>query len=173
MLVERLRAHATQGHTQAPYQRAIGSVELETAGPDLFPLQLRGTFGRVVGSPHPYERFTIGGTATPIGDSSAMSQRFPMPVYPTAVATGNVLMAWRVSLPSPAWTAFFEGASAGDSVFGRLRWHRATGLELNVDVPPIPVVATPRVRARFGAAYVLDAPFARRVRGYLSMQLEP
>ena len=173
MLVERLRAHATQGHTRAPYQRAIGSMELETAGPELFPLQVRGTFGRVVGSPHPYERFTVGGAAMPIGDSSAMSQRFAMPVYPTAVATGNVLMAWRVSIPSPGWTAFYEGASAGDSLYGRRRWHRATGLELNVDVPPIPVVATPRVRARLGAAYILDAPFQRRVRGYLSMQLEP
>lgn len=172
-LVERFRLHGTQGHTRAPYQRAVGTVELATAGAALPAMQFRGVFGRMAGSPHPYERFAVGGSAPVIGDSSAMSQRYAFPVFPTAVATGTVLMAWRVAVPLAGWTAFHESASASDSLYGRRAWYRATGVEFTIDVPPIPVVFTPRVRARVGAAYTLDQPYRKRVRGYLSMQMEP
>ena len=172
-LVERLRLHATQGHTRAGYQRGLASLDIETAGPEVFPIQLRAVVGRIAGSPHPYERFRVGGGAPAIGDSSAMSQHWRMPALPTAVAEGKVLMAWRVAFPTPGWTPYFEGASAGDTIFARRSWHRAIGMEMNLEVPPVPVVFTPRARARVGAAYTLDAPFRRRVRGYVSMQFEP
>jgi len=172
-LVQRLSIQSVQGHTRAPYQRAVGGLLLETSGREIPAVQLRGTFGRLVGSPHPFERFTIGGTASPLGDSAAMNQRYAMPMLPTGVASGTVLMTWRAALPSAGWTAYVEGASASDSLYGRRAWHRVAGLEIRADVPPIPVAFSPRVRGRIGAAYMLDAPFRRTVRGYLSMQLEP
>jgi hypothetical protein len=102
-----------------------------------------------------------------------MNQRYAMPALPTGVASGSVLMAWRIALPSAGWTVFYEGASASDSLYGARAWHRAAGVEIRADMPPIPVVFTPRVRGRVGAAYMLDAPFRGRVRGFLAMQFEP
>jgi hypothetical protein len=172
-VVERVGVHATQGHTRSTYQRVVGVLEVGTTGADMFPLLLRGVFGRMAGNPHPFERFVVGGAAAPLGDSSAMSQRFAMPVLPTGMATGSVLAAFRVAIPSPGWTLYYDGASASDKLWGARAWHRAVGSELAFDIPPVPVAFTPRVRARVGAAYTLDEPFRRRLRGYLEMRVEP
>jgi Tol biopolymer transport system component len=172
-VVERFSIQSVQGHTRAAYQRAVGTVQVETSGAEIPDVQLRGTFGRLVGSPHPFERFTIGGAAMPVGDSTAMNQRYALPMLPTGVASGDVLMAWRIAIPSNGWTLFYEGASAGDSLYGSRPWHRAAGIEIRADVPPISVVFTPRIRGRVGAAYMLDPPFRKRVRGFLAMQFEP
>src|SRR5439155_13017202 len=59
--VLRLRGHATRGHTRARYQRLRTTLEFETTGRDAFPIQLSGTFARLMapGSPHPFELLSM------------------------------------------------------------------------------------------------------------------
>jgi hypothetical protein len=176
-LLERFRVHTTAGESRARFHRTLGSAQLLTVGRDMVPLELGVTVGAVTGSPAPFERFSIGGIAAPIGDSAALSQRYELPMFPTALATGTGLAAWRIAMPSPGWTLFVEGASVASGavldVGDFTTWHRAAGVELRVDVPPIPVVYTPALQARGGLALTLDEPFRRRFRAYLSMRMLP
>lgn len=172
-LVEHLRVHGTGGHTRTPYQRTVGSIAIETTGRDAFPLSLSATFGHTIGTPHPFELFTIGGAASPVSDTSLLSQRYSMPMFPTGIARGDRLLAWRIALPTPTWTTFFEGASAGTSVNGFQKWNRALGLEMQYMLAPVPVAFVPRVTSRGGVAYTLDEPFRRKVRLFVEMRMEP
>lgn len=172
-LAERVHVHATQGHTRAAYHRAVGSLELATTGRDAFPLELAGTYGLLTGTPHPFELFTVGGVRSPVGDSSLLSQRYAMPMFPTGIARGDRLVAWRVAMPTRTWTLFFEGASAAMSVDAFRTWNRAVGVDMKYNLAPVPVAFAPRVSSRGGAAYLLDAPFRRKVRVFLEMTIEP
>lgn len=172
-LFERIRVHASQGQTRAAYHRALVSLELETSGRDAFPVALSATAGRLQGAPHPFELFTVGGVPSPITDSSLLSQRYGMPMFPTGVAMGNRLLAWRVALPSSTWTLFYEGASTATDIYAFRKWNRALGLDMKYMLPPAPVAFAPRVYSRGGIAYTLDEPFRRRVRVFLEMRMEP
>lgn len=172
-LVERLRVHTSQGHTRDPYLRAIGSLEIETTGRDRIPLHLSGTVGRMSGEPHPFERFTVGGVPSPIADSSVLAQRYGMPWFPTGIAVGKSLLAWRIALPDVPWTLFYEGASTAADVHSFTKWNRALGIETRFVFGPMPVAFVPRVQLRSGAAYTLDEPFRKKVRAFLEMRMEP
>ena len=173
-VVERLRVHVAHGQTLKSYQRAIASLEFATAGRDAFPLELRATLGHLRGAgAHPSELFTVGGAASPVVDSSMMAQRFAMPMFPTGVALGNRLLAWRVALPGNPWTMFFEGASTATDVYAFRAWNRALGFDLSYTLPPVPVAFAPRLSSRGGAAYTLDEPFRKKVRVFLEMRVEP
>ena len=172
VVTERFRVHATRGHTRGGYGRGIASVRFETSGPDLLPLELSGTFGRLTGNPHPFERFVVGGVSSPVADSSLMSQRYAMPMFPTGIALGTALLGWRAATRALGWTVFYEGASTSDDV-EFLKWNRAIGVEWRFDYPPVPAAFSPRFYSRLGAAYTLDAPFRRQVRAFLEMRMEP
>lgn len=154
-------------------RRAIGSLELATTGRDAMPLELGVTYGRITGTPHPFELFAVGGVHSPVGDSSLFSQRYAMPMLPTGIAVGPALFAWRAALPWALWTAFFEGASASADADKFRKWNRAVGVETRLVVPPFPVAFSPRVQVRQGAAYTLDEPFRKRIRMYLEFRIEP
>lgn len=174
-MIERFRAHAAQGHTRGGYQRAIGSLELATTGRGVIPIQAVITFGRMNGDAHPFEQFTIGGVPSPIADSSLLGQRYSMPMFPTGIAVGTDLIAWRGALPSSPWTLFYEGASIAPPL-GSLesrRWHRALGLDMRYVLPPVPAAFAPRVQVRGGAAYTLDEPFRKKIRLFVEMRVEP
>lgn len=171
-LVERLDLHAAYGRTREDYHRVRGSLTIATAGRDLMPLGLHVTLGRVLGNPHPFEQFMIGGGVSPVMDSSLLQQRYRMPMLPTAVAVGPSLFAWRAEIPG-AWTLFFEGASTAATLFKHRQWHRAVGFDTRYEFPGMPVAFLPRASARGGAAYTLDAPFRRKARVFLEMRLEP
>ena len=176
-LLERFRVHTTSGESRGAFQRTVGSIELATVGSDLVPIEVGATVGAITGNPLPFEHFAIGGIAPPVGDSSLLSQRYYLPMLPTAIATGTGLVAWRAALPSAGWTLYFEGASAVTAdvldIKNFTRWHRALGVEVRVTLPPVPVLYTPGVQARAGVAYTLDVPYRRTARGYLSMRMEP
>jgi hypothetical protein len=172
-LVERLRFLTAQGHTMGHYHRTIGTLELHTAGRDMLAVQLGATLGRMNGSPHPFEQFTIGGPASPVADSSLLGQRYHMPMFPTGTAVGKEMFAWRAAVPSSLGTLFYEGASVSPGPFSGRQWHRAAGLELRYAMPPIPPAFAPRVDIRGGAAYLLDDPFRKKVRLFVEMRIEP
>jgi hypothetical protein len=172
-VIERLRVHGTYGQTRATYQRAIGSLELATTGHDAVPLELGVTYGRITGTPHPFELFAVGGLLSPVGDSSLFSQRYGMAMLPTGIAVGRALFAWRAAIPLPPWTAFYEGASTSADAEDFRKWNRAIGVETRLAIPPLPVAFSPRVEIRQGAAYTLDEPFRKRFRMYLEFRIEP
>ena len=123
----------------------------------------------------PFELFAVGGAASPITDSSLMSQRYTMPMFPTGIAMGNTLLAWRVALPAGGgvWTPFFEGASTADEFWVWRKWNRAVGLDMQFTLPPVPVAFAPRVYSGAGVAYTLDEPFRKKARVFLEMRIEP
>ncbi len=170
--VERVRLHASYGQTRATYHRILGTAELATSGLDAFPIHLAVTAGRLVGAPHPFEQFTVGGVAPQVMDSSLLGQRYSMPMFPTGIATGHSLLAWRAALPG-IWTLFYVGASTADNLYHHKKWNRAVGAERRFLFPLTPVAFVPRVQLRGGAAYTLDAPFRKKVRAYLEMRVEP
>ncbi|HYC49582.1 MAG TPA: hypothetical protein VEB19_00610 [Gemmatimonadaceae bacterium] len=171
-LAEQFDLQADYGHTAAPYHRLRGTFTLNTLGRDLMPLQLQATFGRVLGAPHPYEQFIVGGAAPVVMDTSVRAQRYAMPMFPTGVAAGPSLFAWRAALPG-TWTLFYEGASTAANVYSHRQWHRAIGAEMRYAFPGMPVAFLPRAAARGGVAYTLDAPFRRTVRAFFEMRFEP
>jgi hypothetical protein len=167
------RGHITAGRTDAPYRRLVGSVRVATVGREMIPLDVEATVGRVSGNPLPYERFTLGGIRSPVGDSSLFSQRYAMPGFPTGIAVGHALVAWRVSLPGGFWTPFYESAGVAPSITDVKDWNRAVGLEARYVFGPMPTAFIPRVDLRGGAAYALSDPFRKKVRAFLEMRIEP
>jgi hypothetical protein len=139
----------------------------------MLPVQLAATLGRLAGTPHPFERFAIGGPVSPIADSSLIGQRYHMPMFPTATAMGRDLFAWRAGMPTSVGTLFFEGASVSPDAFSERLWHRAAGLEFRYAMPPVPAAFAPSVDLRGGAAYLLDDPFRGKVRLFVEMRIEP
>ena len=96
-----------------------------------------------------------------------------MPMFPTAIATGNRLFAWRVALPSYPWTLFFEGASTANDIYAFRRWNRAVGFDTRYTLPIVPVAFAPRIDATGGVALTRDEPYRRRVRVFLGMRGDP
>lgn len=172
-VIARLRVHGTQGRTDSAYSRGVAAFSFATTGRDAFPFELQATYGRISGTPHPFELFTVGGATSAIGDSSILSQRYAMPVLPTGVARGNALFAWRVALPSDLWRLFYEGAAAAPTSSALRTWHRAVGFDVPFAFPPVPAAFTPGVQSRVGAAYSLDQPLKGRVRAFLEMTFQP
>jgi hypothetical protein len=170
-----VRLHATHGETRAEYQRMLGRIEVGTAGSEALPLKLSATLGRISGTPHPYELFTVGGMLTPVADSSLMSQRYSMPMFPTAIATGRALFAWRASMPFTGGALFYEGASTGADVKMEefSKWNRAVGAELRLTLPPVPVAFAPSLQSLAGIAYTLDEPFKKKTQVYFEIRMEP
>jgi hypothetical protein len=168
----RLRVHAAQGEMRKEFRRVMTTVQVGTAGRDVFPMEYTLTLGRVRGSRHPFEELSIGGAAAPVTDSSVMMQRFEMPLLPTGTARNRALLAWRVAFPL-RYTVYAEGA-AMDTSSARFRsWHRTVGIETRLNLPPIPVAFTPALRSRAGVGYSFDPPFKNRVRAYIVMRFEP
>ena len=172
-LTERLRVHFTQGSTGSTYQRAIASLDVASGGLDVFPLELSGRAGRITGSAIPFERFSVGGASSPVGDSSLFSQRFQLPMYPAAVLSGRAFLAWRAALPAFVLTPFYESVGVGDELDGDLAWVRAVGLERRFSFGPMPPAFLPRADIRGGVGYTLDEPFRKKVRAYLEMRFVP
>jgi len=172
-IVERVRVNVTQGRTRGDYVRVLTHLGLATTGRDAFPLDLGITLGKLSGTPHPFDLFTIGGPANPVGDSAILTQRYAMPFVPFAVGSGRAMFAWRVAIPANGWTLFYTGAGTGRDMDLIRRWSRAVGTELRYVLPLVPVAFAPRIEARGGVAYTLDDPFRRRARLYLEMKVEP
>lgn len=172
-LRERLQFHISEGDTRGRYHRQIAKLRITTAGRDMPPLELATTIGQLTGDPHPFELFAVGGVQSPLVDTSLMSQRYGMPVFPTGIAVGNRLLAWRVALPANPWTLFYEGASATMETFSFHDWNRAVGFDMRYVLPIVPAAFSPRIEAHGGAAMTLDRPYRHRVRVFLGIRIEP
>lgn len=166
-------AHLSHGKSVQSFRRLVGGARIATVGRDMIPLELEAAVGRVSGNPHPYERFAIGGIKSPVGDSSLLTQRYAMPAFPSGVATGAALVAWRAALPGGFWTPFYESAGVAAEITGVKRWNRAVGVEARYAFGPMPPAFIPRVDLRAGGAYTLSEPLRKRARVFLEMRIEP
>jgi hypothetical protein len=167
-----LRVHAALGESDGSFHRVLGTFRLATAGAAMPPLELTATAGRLIGSPHEFEQFAIGGGVSPVMDSAAIRQRHAMPMFPSVLAAGDALLAWRVAVPGPL-TFFYEGAGTAPKIDRSQTWHRAVGVERRFTFGPVPIGFLPRVDIRGGGGLLLDPPFRRKARVFLEMRLEP
>jgi len=169
---ERLRLHFAQGVMRAPFQRFMATIQFGSTGADVLPMEYTFTIGRIFGTRHPFEEFSLGGAPASIADSAVMTQRYDMPMVPTGIVHNRALMAWRVAFPM-RYTVYAEGASVALSTDRFRVWHRSVGIESRLSVPPIPVAFAPAIKSRVGIGYSLDSPFNDRLRAYVAMRFEP
>jgi hypothetical protein len=175
-VTESLWLHGSAGRSGAPtsaFVRVVVTAGLRTAGRGVLPLDLSASYGSVSDDADPYEYFLIGGSPSALIDRSLLSQRVTMPAVPIGVAVGRRAAWYRAALPFGVITPFYWGGSA--TLFGErlTEWHRVAGVELTFDMPPVPVAGTPGGHLVAGVARSLDAPFAGRTEGYLSVVLRP
>lgn len=172
-MAERLRLHFSYGDSDGEFRRGVASLDVATVGRDMIPLAFSVTAGRIVGQPHPFEQFSLGGGVSPVMDSSLLKQRYTMPMLPTATATGSYLLGWRAAIPANPWTLFYESAAVAPTSSALADWQRVVGIETRYSFGPVPVAFTPRLQARGGVGYTLSDPFRKRVRAFLEMRIEP
>lgn len=172
-LTEKLRLHFAHGDSDGEFRRGLATLDVATVGRDAIPFAISVTAGRLVGQPHAFELFSLGGGVSPVMDSSLLKQRHTMPMLPTATAIGRSLLAWRVALPSSQGTLFYEAAAVAPTLAGVADWQRVVGVETRYNFGPVPVAFTPRLQARGGVGYTLSEPFRKRVRAFLEMRIEP
>jgi len=170
--IERLRLHLTEGSMRTEFRRYLMTLQLASVG-DGFPIDVSWTLGRLYGSRHTFEEFSLGGMPSATMDSSIMRQRWSMPMLPSGAVTGRALEAWRVAFPARIATLYFEGASLGINADAFDVWHRAVGLERRITTPTIPVSYVPAMQTIIGLGYSIDTPLNDKLRAYILMRFEP
>lgn len=172
---ETLTLHGSLGRTDAGgrFERTMASLVLRSGGDRMLPAELSAVYGRVSPSASAFERFLIGGLPSTLVDGSLLTQRLAMPALPLGVAIGERAVSVRAATTLGLLTPYYWAASARDGAGRFDRWHRVAGLELAIDERALFVLGTPGARATAGIARSLDAPFARRTRGYVTIVLRP
>lgn len=171
---EALALDASAGRTAGiGYRRALVTAALASGGVGLPPLSLQATYGRLWGTPVPFERFAVGGIGSPVVDADVLPQRIGMPAMPTATLTGDRVLVARVG-SSLAGLAPFYWVARTDSTFSwRHGWHRVYGVEWAISSPAFPPLALPAAQLRLGAGHSLDAPYARKTRAWIAVRFSP
>lgn len=134
-------------------------------------LSARVTHGSVSREANPIEAFVVGGIRSPLVDPSVLSQRVALPATPVGVAGGRELYAYRVDALlgfalEPYYAAYGSRGGFRDPF-------RVIGAERTFASPAAPFIRLPALRMQAGVAYTLDAPFAYKTRGYVSLTYRP
>jgi hypothetical protein len=162
---------ATKGTS---WQRSIASAAL-AVGTTRYGIRgewLRGT----VSKPGPgrigreNEQFVLGGTANPLADPIFLASRIALPAVPAGFISGSDVQVYRASLLGMLWEPYFVWANDGDG-FERLK--RIGGIESTFGLTSLGFARVPGIRARAGASYSVDEPFANRPRAYISLTFTP
>jgi Tol biopolymer transport system component len=120
-----------------------------------------------------FERISLGGGTPALFDHLVLPQRIPMPALPAGIAVGTSALTYRVSVNTQPLGLYFWSGSATPASTRFSAWNRVVGLEGSQSVSAIPVAGVPNARVVYGIGESLDAPFRRRVRGYLSVVVIP
>ncbi len=182
-LTEALSVNMAAGRAfDSTLSHGVASASLSTNGPAVPALRLGATYGRTNESAPTFERFALGGGASPLLDGSILSQRVSMPALPTGVSVGSSAFTYRIALGFPsslsagtglAGSIYWWGGSttSDDSTF-RV-WHRVIGAEWTGGTGAVPFLGTPAARGTIGVGESLDAPLRHRMRGYVTLVLDP
>jgi hypothetical protein len=98
-----------------------------------------------------------------------LAQRITMSVLPTGTDIGQSLFVYRVTIPLAPIRPFLWAASTARENGAFTSWHRVVGAEWTFSMPHVPFAGTPAARAQIGAGRSLDAPFAKKLRGYVNL----
>jgi hypothetical protein len=156
------------------WQRTIGSAAL-TVGTTRYHVRadwLRGsvTAPTATGFGSVLEQFVVGGAGVPIIDPGFLAQRIALPAVPAGFVSGRTVQLLRGTLGGNAWEPYFVGAAAGESLDDV---KRIAGVERTFAITSLGFARLPGIRARAGAAYSFDEPFASRARAYASLTFTP
>lgn len=151
---------------------ANGALSLGTSSFVLRGDWMRGTVTRRRGSElgPASEQFVVGGTANPFIDAVFLSQRVAIPSVPAGFAFGPTFELWRTSIGGREWEPYFLWLATRDSL---TTVKRVAGIERTFTISSLAFARLPGVRARAGAAYSFDAPYAHRTRAYFSLVYTP
>ena len=182
-LTEALSVNGTAGRAfDSTLSRGVASASIASNGPVVPALRLAATYGRTNESAPTFERFALGGGASPLIDASILSQRLSMPALPTGVSVGSSAVTYRIALGFPssvsagtglAGSIYWWGGSTTSSDSTFRVWHRVVGAEWSGGTGAVPFLGTPAARGVIGVGESLDAPLRHRVRGYVTLVLDP
>jgi hypothetical protein len=166
-----LEAGSTDG---SPWQRSIANAAF-AVGTTRY--GIRGEWLRgAVSKPIPaetggeVEQFVLGGTTNPLVDPIFLASRIALPAVPAGFISGSDVQVFRSSLLGNLWEPYFVWANDGDG-FESLK--RIAGIERTFGISSLGFARLPGIRARAGASYSFDEPFANRPRVYLSLTFVP
>jgi Tol biopolymer transport system component len=116
------------------------------------------------------EQFVVGGAANPLVDPVFLSQRIALPSVPAGFISGPDVQLFRATLGGNLWEPYFVWVNAGDA-FEDLK--RIGGVERTFGISSLGFAKLPSIRARAGASYSFDEPYANHARLYLSLTFTP
>jgi hypothetical protein len=99
-----------------------------------------------------------------------LSQRLSHLALPLGITSGTEVISWRVATRLAGSELYLSNASA---LGWRNEQHRLVGLERELADIRLPIINIPGVAAMMGAAYSIDAPFRRELRGYGGVTIAP
>lgn len=133
-------------------------------------LRAEATMGRVSGGAPRWERWTVGGPATPLVDEAVVGQRIAMPALRWGALEGEDLLTYRISTNLGFLTPYFWGGTT-DPAWER--WLRVAGVELATSVPGFRAAASPGIRMLAGLAYGLDGGYETDLTAYFGIGYVP
>ena len=157
-----------------PWQRSITSAAVGVSM-SRYGIRAEWLLGRVTSEPPlgpgpALEQFVIGGTGNPLIDPGFMSHHIALPSVPAGFVGGSTPQVARATLLGSLWEPYFVWANSGHGL-DDLR--KIAGIERTFGISSLGFARLPGIRARAGASYSFDDPFANRPRGYLSLTFTP
>ena len=157
------------------WRRATGSVSLSLGAGGY---QLRGDWmrGSVTASRFSYddglaaEQFVVGGSPNPLIDQVFMSQRIPLPALPAGFVSGRAFQLFKATLGGNPWEPYFLWVNDGHALE---HLARVAGIERTFGITSLGFARLPGLRARAGASYSFDEPYADRARLHASLTFTP
>lgn len=178
-VVERLAVHADGGPAEGdPVVRGIARATVAETGMGPIPIAASAAYGLMSGSARALERFSAGGMASPLVDTSLTAARIAVPWLPNGAAvpgspgTRSSVVALRGWIPLGVLAPFFEAVSVSSGNAFRV-WHRGLGAELHVRIGGLSQLFLPSLDLGIGVARVLDAPVGQRTAFYASIRYLP
>ena len=133
-------------------------------------LDLQAMAGQLTAGAPTYERFAIGGAASPYVDPLFLQGRWAAPGQGFGVLTGTSAFRARAALTGPV-APFVQIDRVGSGGAGQER--RLVGFESAVNTPSLAVARFPATRSTFGIAMPLDGPRAKQPVFYTTIVLTP
>ena len=166
-----LSAGTTDGGSS--YRRFLSTVRLQSASERTLPIDASGTYGVATSGAASYEQFEIGGPPSNLVDASLLTQRIPIGALPAGALSGDRAIVYRVSTSLAGISPYYWSGNARSGSGRFSHWQQVIGVDVTLDQTPVPVLGLPGARLVAGIGESLDTPFARRIRGYMTVLLRP
>jgi hypothetical protein len=133
------------------------------------------------GEPSPVDQLRVGGLPSTLLPAWATANRIEAPSLPAAALVGSGYEGQRVALTVPRGPlrTFWERhrvERADPGLPQQTRWSdwlALAGAELELRLPPLPLVSLPAARLQVGAAYGLDDPYRGDIHGWAVLAWRP